>query len=299
VTLRDQLGTALNGDHRFVRLNPGAGVTVQARPWLNLFGSYTQSSRVPTPVELTCADPEDPCRLPNSFLSDPPLDQIVAGTWEAGARGRARGVTWNAAAFRTTSADDIIFVSSGTQRGQGHFENVGQTRRRGVETGLDLRVGDVVAFGTYTFQRAVYGLDLVLASPFHPLAVDGDVAVAAGSRLPGVPTHSAKLGLEGPVGAGVRAGVTLRAQSAQYVRGDEGNLLDPLPGFVVVNAEARRSLSRRGTIVGRVQNLFDADYATCGVLGDAELLGEAFEDEPRFASPGAPRAAWIGLDVRF
>ena len=52
-----------------------------------LYASYTQSSRVPTPVELTCADPEDPCRLPNSFVSDPPLDQIVAGTWES---GRAR-----------------------------------------------------------------------------------------------------------------------------------------------------------------------------------------------------------------
>jgi outer membrane receptor protein involved in Fe transport len=299
VVLRDQLGTALNGDHQFVRVNPGAGVTVQARPWLNLFASYTQSSRVPTPVELTCADPEDPCRLPNSFLSDPPLDQIVAGTWEGGARGTVRGVSWNVAAFRTSSVDDIIFVSSGTQRGQGHFENVERTRRSGIETGVDLRVGQVVAFGTYTLQRAVYGVDLVLASPFHPLAVDADIAVPAGSRLPGVPTHSAKLGLEGPVGAGVRVSVTLRAQSAQYVRGDEGNLLDPLPGFTVVNAEARRALTTRVTLVGRVHNLFNAEYATFGVLGDAGLLGEEFEDEPRFGSPGAPRAAWVGCDVRF
>ncbi len=299
VTLRDQLGTALNGDHRFVRLNPGAGVTLQARPDLNLFASYTQSSRVPTPVELTCADPDDPCRLPNSFLSDPPLNQIVAGTWEGGARGRARGVDWNVAAFRTLSTDDIIFVSSGTQRGQGHFENVARTRRYGLEAGVDFRAGEVVGFATYTVQRAEYGTDLVLASPFHPLSVETDIAVAEGSRLPGVPAHSAKVGLEGPVGGGVRVGLTLRAQSSQFARGDEANLLDPLPGFAVVNLEARRRISSRVGLVGRVQNLFDKDYATFGVLGSAELLGEDFEDEPRFASPGAPRAAWIGLDVSF
>ena len=81
-----------HGDHTFGRLNPAAGVTFQATPRVNLYASYTQSSRVPTPVELTCADPEDPCRLPNSFVSDPPLDQIVAGTWEGGARGSRGGV---------------------------------------------------------------------------------------------------------------------------------------------------------------------------------------------------------------
>jgi len=142
-------------------------------------------------------------------------------------------------------------------------------------------------------------VDLVMASPFHPLAVDSDIVVPAGSHLPGVPTHSAKLGLEGLVGAGIRVGVTLRAQSGQYVRGDEGNLLEPLPGFTVVNAEARRALTNRVTLIGRVQNLFDAEYSTFGVLGNAELLGEEFEDEPRFGSPGAPRAAWIGVDVKF
>ena len=30
-----------------------------------------------------------------------------------------------------------------------------------------------------------------------------------------------------------------------------------------------------------------------------DQLGPAFEDDPRFASPGAPRAAWIGVEARF
>ena len=53
----------------------------------------------------------------------------------------------------------------------------------------------------------------------------------------------------------------------------------------------------RIAIVGRVANLFDRRYATFGLLGEAdEVLGDDFED-PEFQSPGAPRAAWIGVQV--
>ena len=182
VHLRDQLGDDLTGDHTFGRLNPGAGVTFQATPRVNLYASYTQSSRVPTPVELTCADPDDPCRLPNAFVSDPPLDQIVARTWETGARGSRAGLSWNLSAYRTAATDDLIFVSSGTLRGEGHFENVARTLRRGVEMGLNYeRGGRFSAFASYTLQRAVFGTDLVLASRFHPLASNAEIEVAEGS----------------------------------------------------------------------------------------------------------------------
>jgi outer membrane receptor protein involved in Fe transport len=117
--------------------------------------------------------------------------------------------------------------------------------------------------------------------------------------MPGVPTHSAKLGLSANVTTGLTLGATLRAQSAQYLRGDEANLLAELPGFAVVNAQARQRINRRLTGVAEVQNLFGAEYYTFGVLGDAGLLGETFEDDPRFYSPGAPRALWVGLEVRF
>jgi outer membrane receptor protein involved in Fe transport len=300
VRLRDQIGTSLTGDHRFSRVNAAAGITYQLRRDLNLYGSYAQSSRVPTPVELTCADPEDPCRLPNAFVSDPPLDQIVAATWEAGARGTTAAVSWSVAAFTTAAADDIIFVSSGTLRGEGHFENVEQTRRRGVEASLDYAVPNrLTIFGTYSFQQATFGTDLRIASQFHPLADGGEIVVEPGSRLPGVPSHTAKFGATTHFPVGLSIGLAVRAQSAQYYRGDEANLLDRLPGFAVVNVQARQRVIARLTAVAQLQNVFDADYASFGVLGDAGLLGETFEDEPRFNSPGAPRAAWIGLEVRF
>lgn len=299
VTLRDQLGSALDGDHRFQRLNPAAGITVDATSWLNLYGGYSESSRVPTPVELTCADPEDPCRLPNAFVSDPPLAQAVAGNWEGGARGRAGTVSWAVAAFSTRVRDDIIFVSSGNLRGEGHFENVPSTRRAGVESSFGVTVGRLDVSGAYTWQRAIFGADLTIASPFHPDAVGLEIPVEEGDTLPAVPSHVGRLTASVRIGDQVDVAASARLQSSQYMRGDEGNLLAPVPGFAAVDARLRWRVRRSLAVVAQAINLLDARYATFGALGEADLLGEAYEDDPRFRSPGAPRAAWVGVELTF
>ena len=90
LSLDDQLGDDLTGDHSFHRFNPAAGLSYQPRPWLGVYVSYGESSRAPTAIELTCASPTDPCRLPNAFVADPPLPQVVARTFEAGVRGTLR-----------------------------------------------------------------------------------------------------------------------------------------------------------------------------------------------------------------
>jgi iron complex outermembrane receptor protein len=294
--MRDQIGTELSGDHEFWRVNPSAGATYQLNPTVNLYGSYGQSSRAPTPVELTCADPDDPCRLPNAFVSDPPLEQIVATTWEGGVRGRRAPFTWTVAAFASAASDDIIFVSSGTVSGQGHFENVPRTKRSGIEASVEYTANRVSIFGAYTLQRAVYGSDLELTSPQHPEAEDGAIFVEEGSRLPGVPTHSGKAGVSGRVSDRLQLGVDFRAQSGQFFRGDEGNLLSMVPGFGTVNARARFQLAERIALLVEGQNIFNSNFYTFGTLGNAELVGD---DDPRFYSPGAPHALWAGIDVRF
>lgn len=295
--LRDRIGTALNGNHRFARVNPAAGITWQAGRSTNLYASYAQSSRVPTPVELTCADPEDPCRLPNAFVSDPPLRQIVARTWEAGARDTMGALRWTVAAFSTASRDDIIFVSSGTRRGQGHFENVSTTDRSGVETSIEAMAGEWLSvFATWTLQRAAFGADLRISSPFHPEAEEGEIEVERGDRLPGVPARTVKAGATAALGR-VHLGLWLRRQSPQAFRGDEANRLPPVPAFTLVNASARGRLTSRLTAILQAQNLFDARFFTTGLLGESRLPDIA-SDDPRFLSPGARRALWIGLEIR-
>lgn len=120
----------------------------------------------------------------------------------------------------------------------------------------------------------------------------------AGDRLPGVPTQTAKLGLT-LVLKSLAAGIHVRAQSGQFLRGDEANLLAPVPGFSVLNAHARWAVTKRVTAVAHAENVLNARFHTFGILGTTEgVLGGDFDDV-RFYSPGGRRAAWAGLEVRF
>ena len=305
LSLDDRLGDALTGDHSFHRINPAAGISYQPRRWLGGYASYSESNRSPTAVELTCASPTDPCRLPNAFLSDPPLAQVIARTVELGVRGTARpsGVTldYDLAAFHTVNSSDILFISSGMVANQGYFANVGDTRRQGIEADLTGHhwIGGVRIEGAvhYTFIAATFQTPFTAPSALHPDAVNGLIDVPAGARIPSVPRHIVKLGLGFRSSFGLSAGVNVIANSSQYLRGDEANLLAPVPGYVVVNARAAYRVWSHASVFVLADNLFDAGYSTFGVLGDATgVLGPAY-DSPRFLGVGAPRAAWLGVDL--
>jgi outer membrane cobalamin receptor len=297
VDLRDQIDDDLTGDHSFTRLNPSTGITYALPGGATAFGSFSMASRVPAPSELSCADPEDPCRLPNAFVADPPLEQVVSQTWEAGARGRARGFSWAASTFRTTNRDDLIFISSGTLTNQGHFENVGDTLRRGLElSALGVAANNTVRWSAaYTYLRATFETPLTLSSPNHPDHIDGEISVRAGDSIPSIPRHHLKADLSVTAGRAT-AGGALATTSSQFFRSDEANLLPPVDSWGIVNLFGSFGLHRRARLIARVTNVFNADYATFGLLGEAdEVLGDEYDD-PRFLSPGAPRAAWVGIE---
>jgi outer membrane receptor protein involved in Fe transport len=135
VDLNDQLGTALNGRHRYTRFNPASGLTFNPSPALTAYAAYNEGMRAPTAVELTCADPNAPCSLPNAFSSDPELRPVISRTYELGVRGHTRALSgtlkWSVSAFDTLLNDDIQFISSqGGAISAGFFRNVGRTCAR-------------------------------------------------------------------------------------------------------------------------------------------------------------------------
>jgi iron complex outermembrane recepter protein len=299
--LDDRIDTSLDGSHSFTQLHPSIGGAYEISPRMSAFANFGVTGRTPTPVELSCADPEDPCRLPNAFVSDPPLRAVTGRTFETGLRGTSGRASWSAAAHRSVSKDDLLFISSGPLRGEGHFANVGTTRRQGVELAADGRMGAKVAWSaSYAFLDATFITPFVVAAPNHPEATDGEIAVDAGDRLPLVPRHVAKLSATIDLTQRVTAGMTARGVAKQFFRGDEANLAEPLPSYTVIDMGLDVRIGTRATIAVELRNAFDADYATFGVFGDAEdVLGEEFEDSRRFITPAAPRTLMIGAKMSF
>lgn len=300
VALGDRLGTALDGSHRFRRVNPALGASVQLTPRFAVYAAYGEANRAPSPVELTCADPEAPCRLPNAFVADPPLKQVVARTAEAGLRGRDGPVAWRLGAFDVHSEDDILFISAGALTNQGYFDNVGRTRRRGLELSLTSDAADARLrwFLHYTWLRATFEDAFAVPAAHHPRATEGELAVAAGKRLPLVPARLLKAGAAVRLHPRLTAKATLLAASAQRLRGDEANLAPPLAGYKVLNLRLDFRLAHRVSAFAEVDNALGERHATFGVFGDAQdVLGETFAGR-RFATPAAPRGVWVGMVVR-
>jgi outer membrane receptor protein involved in Fe transport len=299
VVLEDQLEDDLDGDHTFERFNPAIGLTIGDEA-MTFYVGYSEANRTPSPVELTCADEDDPCRLPNAFLADPPLEQVVAKTFEAGVRGALGSGRWHAGLFSTTNEDDILFISAGALTNQGFFDNVGKTRREGLEVNLAGAAGERVSWSfDYTWLDATFREDFTVASANHPDAVDGEIEVEAGDRLPLIPEQLLKAGLRFAVTDDFMLGADLLHSSGAFFRGDEGNLFEELDGYTVVNVRAELRLGQRARLFAHIDNLLDEEYATFGLFGEAdEVLGDDFES-PSFVGPGAPRAAFIGVRFTF
>ncbi|AKM11504.1 TonB-dependent receptor [Croceicoccus naphthovorans] len=305
VRLVDQIGTALNGKHRFSRLNPGIELDWALSPTVSLRAGYSETNRVPTPAELSCADEDAPCSLTNFFIADPPLEQVVAKTFELGATGEiaagAWDVDWLLSGYRTTNTNDIQYIASAI-RGRAYFQNVGSTRRQGVEATLQARRGGLRLSASYAFIDATYRSPLTLSSPANPEADDdGEIYVAPGDRLPGLPQHSGTFSADFQ-GRGFTLGGDMVARGSQGLIGDEADQNAPVPGYLLFNLRGSLDLTRGISLFGELRNVFDRDNATFGTFSEVdevELEESPDASDPRAYGPGAPRRWTLGVRARF
>lgn len=311
VNITDQSGAdpALNGDHTFIRFNPAVGLNYNPNKALNTYVSYNEGLRAPTPVELTCADPSAPCKLPNAFLADPALKPVIAKTWELGTRGMLGPNTYyNAGVFRTDLRDDIQFVSASASGTTGFFQNVGKTRRQGVELGLQQRWGKLQVKAAYSFIDATFQSPFTVNSQNNSSAdANGDIQVQAGDRIPAIPRHNFKVRGEYAFTPAIVLGANLVYASSQFARGDENNqdINGAVPAYTVVNLDGHWNITDQLQLFGTITNLFDRKYETFGILGENFFRGPGFTYDQaaagpeQFRSPGAPRGIWIGVRYAF
>jgi iron complex outermembrane recepter protein len=303
----------LNGAYTFTRFNPAVGINFNPTPSLTAYVAFNEGNRAPTPIELTCSDAAAPCKLPNVFLADPPLQQVVAKTFEAGARGNVgSGVQWAAAVYRTNLENDIQFIANGAgATNVGFFQNVGPTRRQGVELLGSMQWPSIRLTLRYSYIDATYRSGFLAASANNSTAdANGAVAVEPGDRIPGIPANSAKLRADWSITDRWALGGTLVYASSQYAHGDENNQDShgPVPGYTVINLDTQVQITPELQLFANIGNLFNRQYQNFGLLGanaftgPDRTFGPAVGIDPvseQFRGLGAPRGFWVGLRYSF
>lgn len=313
----------LTAKDSYTRLNPTVGLTHTPNDNLTFYTSYSESSRAPTSIELGCSNPANPCLLPSAMADDPPLNQVVAKTYEFGGRGLVTENTrWNAGVYHSMNHDDIQFTAAGSSNGAGYYKNVGRTKRVGLDFGLAGNVDKFKWNASYSYVRATYDSDMSFVSSSNSTEDtnnDSAIYVKPGDRIPSIPKHQLKLRGQYAVTPDWTIGTNVIGYSDSYVWGNENNQHQAnsaacadvtncaqgrgkVGGYFVVNLDTQYNIGNGWKAFAKATNIFDREYNVSGRLAETMFdSAGVYGTESKILSvlPGAPRAGWIGLRYDF
>jgi outer membrane receptor protein involved in Fe transport len=258
------------------------------------------------------------------MAGDPPLDQVVAKTYEVGTRGKFSDlIGWSASAYQTKNHNDIQFIAANTN-GEGYFDNISRTKRSGLDVGLNGQYDKLRWFANYSYVRAQYDTEFEMPAEYNSSAVNGNITVKKGDTLPGVPQHQLKLRAQYSVTPSWTVGTNVIGFSDRYLRGNENNDHatvtnsqtrqnadenvnegpGKLAGYFTVNLDTTYNVGNGWKLYAKAINVFDRDYGTGGQFGFSHFTGNGLNFDREglaysFLAPGAPRAAWIGVRYEF
>ena len=255
INLSDQFGGPVNGQNTFAHFNPSVGLTYQVKPWLQVYGNFSVTNRAPTPQELSCSSAANPCSLLNFFVGDPPLKQVVAHTFEFGARGVFGNSgdgrwSWNADIYHTLNYDDLVYETTTYNPNLAYYVNAGKTLRQGFELSLHYDAPTLHAILGYAYTDATFQSPLLLGSPENPMAdANGNIQVMPGNHIPGIPLNR----ITGQVDYNVTdkwvVGGSASYQSSFWRYGDEANLTSPLSGYWIANLHTSYKVTDKITVL--------------------------------------------------
>jgi outer membrane receptor protein involved in Fe transport len=289
-------------------------VTHKPNDALTVFGNLSQSNRVPTPIELGCADSAYPCRLPTGLQADPYLKQVISRTFEGGFRlkvSEQSGVS--VALYRSDNSDDILFRAI-SRNGLGYFENFDRTRRQGVD------IGTVTSIGSVDFRVAYSYLDATYQSTQILFAGERSVQVRPGTKIAGLPEHTLRLNLDWRAAPKVLVGGSVITTSSITTQGNEDGIIwqesaagtevygnAKVKGYMLLNLHANYEAEKGLDYFARINNVFDTRFESYGMMalsmfnaGGIPITDAATgPNVSRFVAPGAPRNFMVGLRYRF
>jgi outer membrane receptor for ferric coprogen and ferric-rhodotorulic acid len=229
-------------------------------------------------------------------------------------------LTWSADVFRTTNSNDTQFIASAVN--SGYFDNVGATRRQGFDVAVGGKAGAFHWRAAYSFVDATFQSSFLVNAESNSTAdADGNILVTPGDRIPLVPRSTARLVLDYDATESLNLGANIIYVSGSYLHGDENNANQGggtngegefiqgsgwLSGYTLVNLRGTYHISKHAEIFARIVNVMNENYATGGFLtsnsfnpnGSLRTNPNDWTNE-NAVSPGAPRAIWAGLRIRF
>lgn len=271
-----------SGSVSYSATSPVLGLVFHATNAVNLYAALGKGFETPTLNELAYR-PSGGTGLNFNLRS------ASSRQWEIGVKSQF-GEDWalNAAWFRARTADEIAVLSNAG--GRSTFQNVGSTRREGIEAALSGRwQGGWSTYAAATWLDAVYrdGFLTCTAAP----CTTPNTPIAAGNRIPGIPRASLYAELAWAHRPwGLETAAEFRRVGKLYV--DDRNT-DAAPASNVFNlrvslAQKTGRWSLREFL--RVDNLGNRDYVGSVIVN---------EGNSRFFEPAPGRTWLVGVNAGY
>lgn len=273
----DHYLVAGNGDDSgrvtYRKLTPSVGAGFTFASGLNLYGGWSKGFETPTLGELAYSGAE------GRFGFD--LRPASSEQYELGLRATLPGhARLQAAGFHIRTDDELVVASA--SGGRTLYQNAAETRRRGLEVGLEQPLGDrLQARLAYTWLDARYS---------ERFSSQGQV-VASGNRLPGIPEHSLFAALAWQPRSDFELGLEVTARSAMEVH--DLNRDRAAPGYALFSSYAQFEQRHGAWILRetlRIDNLAGREYIGSVIIGDGNA---------RYYEPGAGRTWYAGLSLEY
>lgn len=256
-----------SGSVEYRNTSPVLGLVWYANDNLNFYGNIGRGFETPTLAESAYRSGGTG---PNLGLQPSKSRQGEIGMkWRSGTQSA------DLALFTARSRNEIVPLA--TENGRSIFQNVDGVQRRGLEASWRNDMGSFSTQFAYTLLDARFKQSFTRPN---------GVVVAAGNRLPGAPLHSLFTQIEYRPAQTLSTALEMRVESKTYV--DDLNS-ETAPGYAVFNLRAAqefRAGAARWTLFGRIDNVFDRDYAGSVIVNDGNR---------RFYEPAPGRRFFIGL----
>ncbi|MGZ8203928.1 MAG: TonB-dependent receptor family protein [Burkholderiales bacterium] len=253
-----------SGSVGYQRTSPVGGVTFDVSERVKLYANIGKGFETPTFAELAYR-PGAATGLNFALRPSVSTNREIGAKFLLGPASRA-----SIALYRIDVSDEIVVATSAG--GRTTFKNAGHTRRKGAEIGWHGRFGS-----GFEGALAWSWIDATFVEAFTTGAPP--VPIAAGNRLPGVPSRS----LYGELvwrhaPSGFHAGAELRHNGRVFV--DDANSQSAAP-YTVANVRfgfEQRSRQWRFSEFLRIDNVTDKQYVGSVIVADGN--GRYYEPAP-------------------